>query len=92
MKNLIKSCIIKTAIFIFLILIIIFLVSCSKPVEQEAPSGQILYYEIDNPPNTMWRTYTIEEQPIDLFEKWQQRQPNQLAQREWDAYMENDNS
>ena len=39
--------------------------------------------------NTM-QSYTYEEKQIDLFEKWQAEQPNKLAQKEWDAYHDED--
>ena len=37
--------------------------------------------------NEMIKTYTVEEDSIDMFAKWQAKQKNILAQREWDAYM-----
>jgi|GEM_PF-5964339 len=37
--------------------------------------------------NEMIKTYSVEEDSIDMFAKWQERQPNELSQREWDAYM-----
>ena len=85
------ECLVKAAIFILLMFLIFFLFGCSKPVEQNTSNGQILYFEIENPPNTMWKTYTIEEEQIDLFQKWQERQPNELAQKDWDAYMGDEN-
>lgn len=91
MKSFLKSCLIKTIIFIALILLVISITSCSEQ-KQELPEGKMLRYELENTENTMWQTYTLEEKQTDLFEKWQERQPNELAQKEWDAYMENEDN
>ncbi len=72
-------------LFVGLLLLVLFTFGCSE--KQETVSENILYFEIENSENTMWRTYTIEEQGIDMFAKWQERQPNELEQDKWDAYM-----
>ncbi len=88
MKQFLKSCAVKTGILVFLIFLAIFLFSCSN--QPELPSGTMLHYEVENPENTMWQSYTIEEEPVDLFAKWQEEQKNTLAQRDWDAQMGDD--
>ncbi len=90
MKNLIKSCLWKIGTFLGLLLLVIFLFGCSEQ-KQEMPSGEMLRFDIDNPENTMWRTYSIEGDSIDMFAEWQEWQPNELSQREWDAYMNDEN-
>lgn len=40
--------------------------------------------------NEMIKTYSVEEDSIDMFAKWQEWQPNELSQREWDTYMEDE--
>ena len=75
---------------IFLIISSLFIISCSNK-QADLPSGTMLHYEIENPENTNWKTYTIEDKPTDLFEKWQTEQKNNLAQKDWEAYMENGN-
>ncbi|MCK4590028.1 MAG: hypothetical protein KAT77_06290 [Nanoarchaeota archaeon] len=80
----------KLILTIFLLFSAIFLVSCSND-QPELPEGTMLYYELENPENTMWKSYTIEEEPVDLFAEWQEEQKNTLAQRDWDAYVKNDN-
>ena len=85
MKNLIKF-----MLTIFLLISSLFIISCSEQ-KQELPSGTMLHYEIENPENTNWKTYIIEEEQIDLFEKWQTEQKNTLAQKDWEAYIENGN-
>jgi len=89
MKSFLKSCLIKTIIFIALILLVISITSCSGQ-NQKLSEGKMLRYEIENTENTMWKTYVMEKEQTDPFEKWQESQENELAQEEWDAYMEDE--
>lgn len=90
MKDLITSCVVKIGLFLGLLVIVMFLFGCNKETPN-VPQGEILHYEIDNPETGTWRTYTIEEDSVDLFEKWQEWQPNKLEQDKWDAYMNDEN-
>lgn len=88
MKKFLKSCLCKTAIFVGLILLGIFLFGCTEN-QPKMPTGEMAVFEIENPENSMWQTYTIGEE-VDQFEAWQKWQKNKLSQAEWDAYMDSE--
>ena len=71
--------------FIGLILLGMFLFGCSE-IQTEMPSGEMVVFEIENPENSQWKTFTIGEE-ADPFKDWQEWQKNELSQAEWDAYM-----
>ena len=81
---------VKGIVFVLLMFLALFLFGCT-PEEPEMPSGEMIVVEFDNPENTMWKTYTIEDDSNDLFAEWQEWQENELEQRKWDAYMKNEN-
>lgn len=80
----------KLTLTIFLLISTLLIISCSKE-QSQLPDGTMMYFEIENPENTRWTTYTIEKEQTDLFAKWQEEQKNELAQKDWEAYMENEN-
>ena len=77
---------VKIAVFVLLMFLALFLFGCSQE-EPEMPSGEMLRFEVDNPEQGMWRTYSIGGEETDLFEKWQEDQANQLYEKDWQAYM-----